>query len=325
MSEVLKYGVHALLFNADTPELGGYYGYPCNKTIFDSVLKNNSIYPIYSRIYSGDILLHSLCDQISEVKKTGDTTSTSYTVERNMYITLFTELAQSIKERFNTISTKDLPMLIAKHNIYSIVLTNLSYSARELIDDSLRKLIGYIGVFELDMGNPLHVILFLELLINYGFLQQNKLYLEEEYDQDDEIVPDWAQDNPMVEVNIISHEDYHLQAPPLKFSAELSARGERFRNIMMIKGKEDHYQKIASGLLNNEDEDFQYTVNGKLSYEKITVPKEKLTEYALNFEHSGDGKSKAKLFNNLLGITKKIGDILRLNLKMGWLMGSYVM
>ncbi|MPN39269.1 hypothetical protein SDC9_186797 [bioreactor metagenome] len=54
MSEVLKYGTHAFLFNADTPELGGYYGYPCNKTLFDSVLRNNSISPIYSKIYSGD-------------------------------------------------------------------------------------------------------------------------------------------------------------------------------------------------------------------------------------------------------------------------------
>ncbi|MEA4926969.1 MAG: hypothetical protein VB084_16900 [Syntrophomonadaceae bacterium] len=239
------------------------------------------------------------------MKKTGDVTSRSYTVEKDMYITLFTELAQSIKERFNTISAQNLPMLIAKHNIYSIVLTNLPYSARELIDDSMKELAGYIGVFELDMGNPLHVILFLELMINHGFLKQNKLYLEKEYDQDDEIVPDWARDNPMVEINRISHEDFHKQAPPLIFPTELSARGERFRNIMMIKGKEDHYQKIASGLLSNEDEDFKYTVNGKLSYVKIMVPRAKLMEYALNLEHSGDGKSKAKLFNDLLGITKE--------------------
>jgi len=305
MSEILAYGAHAFLFNADTPELGGYYGYPCNKMLFDSVLRNNSNCAIHSRIYCGDILPYNLCDQICEVKRSGNITSTTKAVEKNMYITLITELAQSIKEQFNTISTPGLPMLLAKHNIYCIVLTSLPYSTRELIDESTKSLTGYIGVFELDLGNPLHVILFLESLIDHGFLKQNTLYIKEEYGQDDEIVPDWVRDNPIIDVNIINHEDFYVQVPMLIFPSKLSVRGERFRNIMMIKGKEDHYQKIASGLLNNEGGDFQYTINGKLSYGKITVPKEKLIEYALNFEHVGDGKSKAKLFNDLLGITKE--------------------
>lgn len=48
------------------------------------------------------------------------------------------------------------------------------------------------------MGNPLHVILFLQLMIYNGFLKQNKLYLEEESGQSEEIIPEWAKNNPII-------------------------------------------------------------------------------------------------------------------------------
>jgi hypothetical protein len=305
MAENSENRTHVFLFDADTPEFGGCYGYPCNKALFTSVLENESNKLVHSRIYSGDILLHNLCTEISEVRKTGDSSSTTYIVDNSLYITLVTELAQTIKEVSNTVKVQDLCMLLAKHNVYCIVLTNLADSVRDLVDISMQNQIGYVGAFEIDKGNPLHIILFIESLISHGFLKQDTLYLEKEPYLDDEILPDWARETPMLKVKIINHESFQQQAPPLIFPSVLSARGERFRNIMKIKGKEDHYQKIASELLHNQNNDFHYTVNGKLLYSNIIVPKEKLTEYALNFEHSGDGKSKAKVFNDLLGITKE--------------------
>ncbi len=301
MPQELDCGAHVFLFNADEPELGSYYGYPCNKVLFDAISKHNSI---FSRIYSGDLLLHNLCTQICEVERSGNSTRRTISVEKDIYVTVLTELAQSIKEQFNTVTIHDLPMEIAKHNIYCIVLTNLPYSTRNAIDRSIKEFNGYIGLFEIDLGNPLHVTLFLESLINHGFLKENILHLKDEYDREDVFIPDWAQENPVIDVNIISYEDFHAAAPILIYPPELSARGERFRNIMMIKGEEDHYQKIAKELLDREGEDFKYTVNGKLSDENVIIPKEKLTKYALNFEHF-DGKSKAKLFKDLLGITKE--------------------
>lgn len=300
MSTVTEYGIYVYLFNAD--EIDGNYGYVCNKMLFDSILKRDYV---YSRIYSGNVLLYNLCEQISEVKKIGDETSISKIINRELYVTLLTEFVQSIKNGYNTISEKNLYMLIARHNIYSVILTNYQYDSCENVDRLLKKFSGYIGAFQLDVGNPLHIIVFLELTIYNGFLRQNELYLQEEYGQGEDIIPEWARNNPMINVNVISNEDFTKQAPPLSFPAELSFYGDRFRNIVMIKGKEDHYQKICSGLLDNEKEDFQYTVNGKLSYDKIVVPKEKFVKYALDFEHEKGGKEKAKLFRDLLGITKE--------------------
>lgn len=65
MSKTLESGTHVFLFNADTPELGGNYGYPCNKALFDSVLKNNTLSNIYSRVFSGDLVVQNLCSQKS--------------------------------------------------------------------------------------------------------------------------------------------------------------------------------------------------------------------------------------------------------------------
>lgn len=303
MPEKFECGTYVFLFDADRPELGGYYGYPCNKVLFDSILSSTSI---CSRIYSGDLLLHFLCEQICEVKREGNTTSTSYAVSTDLYITLLTELAQSIKEHHNTIFASDIAVLFAKHNIYCIVLSQLLHLSLMHIDESIRGFKGYIGAFELDKGNPLHFSLFIDLLIEHGFIDQNKIYIQEEYGVDcEEIIPDWVRDNPILEVEIIDAYKYQEQAPPLISTSELSFAGKRFQDIMESKGKKDHYQKIASSLLNNENGDFQYTVNGKLSFNRIIVPKEKLTEYSLNLEHKGSGRSKAELFKKLLGITKK--------------------
>ena len=151
-----EHGVYVYLFNAD--EINGNYGYVCNKMLFDSVLKKDSV---YSRIYSGDVLLYNLCEQISEVKRIGDRTSISKIANKELYITLLTELVQSIKKGYNTISEENLYTLFARNNMYSIILTNYQFDSCENIDKLLKKSSGYVGAFELDMGNPLHIILFL--------------------------------------------------------------------------------------------------------------------------------------------------------------------
>lgn len=173
------------------------------------------------------------------------------------------------------------------------------------VDESIKGFKGYIGAFELDKGNPLHFSLFIDSLIEHGFINQNRFYVQENFGMDnEEIAPDWVRDNAMLEVKIISADEFQTRAPKLVFDSELSIHGKRFQDIMAIKGKADHYQKVAFGLLHSEDGDFQYTVNDTLSFNRINVPKEKLTEYSLNLEHEGSGRSKAELFKKLLGITK---------------------
>lgn len=63
--------------------------------LFDAILKNASV---YSRIYSGDILLHKLCEQIGEVKRTGSISSISKSIDKDQFVTLLVELVESIKK-----------------------------------------------------------------------------------------------------------------------------------------------------------------------------------------------------------------------------------
>lgn len=235
------------------------------------------------------------------MQKAENISSITYTTDKNLYKTLVTELIQSIGEKYSTVPVPNLHMLLAGCSIYCTVLTHLPYSLRERVDESVRKLKGYIGVFELDMGNPLHIELFIKRMIEIGFMNNNVMFLKVGY-EDEHFVPDWIKDNPMLQDRFISYEEYQMQSPPLVFSEKTSERGEMYQKIMATKGKEDHYQKIASNLSNRE-EDFSFKVNGKLSFNNIEVPKKKLKEYALNIDHK-DGKSKAKLFKDLLGITK---------------------
>lgn len=304
MAEKSECGAHVFLFDADAPELNGIYGYACGKALFDAALQQCALQSP-CRIYSGDLLLHFLCERMREAARVGGQTSITYTVEDDLYFTLLTELSQSIKAGYSTVPPQQLPMLFAKHSVYCITLTHLPYAARDAVDAAVRNAAGYMGAVEIDWGNPLHVELFMNRLIDHGFLHHNILYIQEEAGvDDDELIPDWARERPGLEVKMLSYEVFAGQAPKRPVPKELSVYGKRFQNSMTTKGREDHYQKIAAGLLANEENDFQFRINGKLSFQNILVPKEKLTDYVLNLEHES-GRAKAQLIKDLLGITKE--------------------
>ena len=299
MSTVSENGVYVYLFNADA--IGGEYVYNCNKMMFDTIVESDFV---WSRIYSGDVLLLELCQQISEIKRKENVTSITKNIDQELYITLVTELVNSIKDRYNTFGEKDLYKCFTKENIFGITITNYKRDICRKLDRLFKEFRGYIGAFELDMGNPLHIILFLKLMNYDGFLKQNELYIEKRYDQEEIMIPEWVRDNSKINIKVVNRKNFKIYEPKLNFPVENSSAGENFCNIMNLKYKEDHYQKICSELLRNEKKDYLYTVNGKLSYDKIVIPKEKLVKYALDFEHQKGGKEKAELFEKLLGITK---------------------
>lgn len=81
MSTVSENGVYVYLFNADA--IGGEYVYNCNKMMFDTIVESDFV---WSRIYSGDVLLLELCQQISEIKRKENVTSITKNIDQELYI-----------------------------------------------------------------------------------------------------------------------------------------------------------------------------------------------------------------------------------------------
>ena len=229
MSIVSEYAVYAYLFNAD--EIGEDYGYVCNKTLLELILNRDSV---YSRIYSGDVLLLELCQQISEIKRKENVTSITKNIDQELYINLVTELVNSIKDRYNTFGEKDLYKCFTKENIFGITITNYKRDICRKLDRLFKEFRGYIGAFELDMGNPLHIILFLKLMNYDGFLKQNELYIEKRYDQEEIMIPEWVRDNSKINIKVVNRKNFKIYEPKLNFPVENSSAGENFCNIMNL-------------------------------------------------------------------------------------------
>lgn len=135
MSTVSENGVYVYLFNADA--IGGEYVYNCNKMMFDTIVESDFV---WSRIYSGDVLLLELCQQISEIKRKENVTSITKNIDQELYITLVTELVNSIKDRYNTLVKKIYINVLQKRIFLELRLQIINVIYVENLIDYLKSL-----------------------------------------------------------------------------------------------------------------------------------------------------------------------------------------
>lgn len=296
---------YVFLFDADTDDFRGNYGVPCGKMLFDAVLSLQQ--PVHTRVYSGDMTLADLCQRISAVKKDPTQSSIVLRVDHDLYISLLTELVRSMKERENIIAIPNLALTLGNHNILAFTFCSMMPDCWKTICRKLKGKAGFAASFQLDMGNPLHTDLFIRSLIPHGFLRGNDLFVMQSFFEDEEeLIPYWAQERPEIQVQFLDEEEYRNQCPPMRCAEEVSAAGMRYMELMEKKGDLNPYQRLAMALLHNDSiSSCDFSISGPFSWEQVEVPEKKLTQYVLNLEHEGSGKSKAELFQQLLNITKE--------------------
>lgn len=298
-------GAYAFLFDADNDAFGGYYGAPCGEMLFSAVLSLQQ--PVCTRLFSGDLVLAQHCQQVTAVKKSPTQNSHTLCVDNDLYISVLTELVGSIKERDSLVAVPNIAMTLGKHNIFLITLCSITDAAWRGVCENLKGATGFVASFQLDMGNPLHMDLFIHSLIAHGFLYGNELnILQLPFEDQEDLIPLWIQDQPDIQVRFIDLEEFEKLCPQMPNAEDLSSEGTRYMELMEKKGEMNLYQRLAFALLHNEDiADCDFSITGPFSWEQVNIPENKLTKYALNTEHEGSGKGKAKLFQELLNITKE--------------------
>ena len=297
-------GTYTFLFDADNDAFDGYYGTPCGEMLFGAVLSRQQ--PICARVFSGDMVLAQHCQQITAVKKTAEHNSASLRMDGDLYISLLTELVRSVKERENLIAIPDIASTIGRHNIFLITLSSITNTAWREICQKLNGATGFVASFQLDMGNPLHTDLFIRYLIPHGFLCGNELFqIHYPFQNDEEQLPFWLLDQTKIQVRFMDMDEFEKCCPQMSDEQNLSAAGMRYMELIEKKGEPNLYQRLAIALLHNDNiTNCDFSITGPFSWEQIIIPESKLVKYALNTEHEGSGKSKAKLFQQLLNITK---------------------
>lgn len=298
-------GAYAFLFDADNDAFGGYYGAPCGEMLFRAVLSLQQ--PVCTRLFSGDLALAQHCQQIAAVKKSSTHNSHTLRVNNDLYISVLTELVGSINERDNLIAVPNIATTLGKHNIFLITLCNITDVAWRAICQNIKGATGFVASFQLDMGNPLHTDLFIQSLIPHGFLHGNELHLlQQPFEDPEDLIPLWIQDQPDIQVCFMDIEEFEKNCPRMPKEEDLSSAGVRYMELAEKKGEPNLYQRLAYALLHNEDiVDCDFSIAGPFSWEQVNIPENKLTKYALNTGHEGSGKGKAKLFQQLLNITKE--------------------
>ncbi len=301
---------YAFLFNADNPNLGGFYGYPCQNAFIKSLVLSDIQKTVYTRILDGDVLLHSFCREITEVsyKKVNEFSAT-YNMNKDLLVSLIWDLADSLCQNWSSLDFDELPLLLGSHNLYCITTLSISKVLAMQIDSNLHGSDGYLGCLETDLGNPLHRILFIKYLIESCCIKYGNVFYKYDELDGDEIRPLWANELGKEFVGVIPLDSisYEKIIPPLIFPEFDSQRGKVASNLIARKGKPSHLQQVGYELYINTFTDHSkkefFDLDTKQGFE-IIVPEEKLVKYALCYDND-DGKEKAKVFEKQLGITSK--------------------
>lgn len=300
---------YAFLFDADLPEFNGYYGGPCEDVLLESLFRNDLKNTCYSLILRGDLIIYRRAEKylgVSRKKEFGDRPSVSWTVgvDPEAYSTMFWDLMDSISLTWHSTEDKSLPFSVLKKNTYVIYFPTISRNLVSKIDQDLKGFPAYHGVFELDRGNPLHIALFDEQLVDDSFIKDGAIYTQK--DSGDIPLNLIYADNEEIKKKVIYlyEEDFYTSKPQLPKRKKLSKRGRETLELIENTKQESHYQNLAISLRDMASEDSsgaEFAFSIPKGFESVIIPKEKLVDYALNINHP-NGAHKATLFREILGI-----------------------
>ncbi len=301
------------LFAADHPDLAdGNYAYPCEQALLDALaLGGKSVsYPI--RVLRGDILPHVLASRIKQIQiPVKDTTKRSYShsrtnhVDMRAFATVVGDLSDSFQDGLATVNLVELPGLFGRTNIFCLTLSPMNASGIKFIDAQLHGFRPYLGAVALDAGNPLHVSLFSELLLDCVWLAEGVIYVSR-WDTDEGVYEFGINPGASFRVVELPYLKFQQSAPPRPKVAVLSSRGATSVDRLQAATAPTHLEQVAERLSLEAIRPPKFPVDLKIvlpAEEQMTIPVEKLIDYALSDEHP-NGRHKAKLFSDLMAISR---------------------
>lgn len=303
-----------LLFAADHPNLAhGNYASPCEQQLLEALAKNNSAvtYPI--RILRGDLLPHSLASRVVAVDiPVRDATKRSYThsqtkqVNIRSFATIIGDLCDSLKDGPTTANLVELANLLGRANIFCLTLNPLSAEGINFLDRHLRQFPPYLGAVALDPGNPLHIELFSEKLLDCVWIENGLVHVSR-WDTDEGVYEFGL--NPELQFRVIEVPWYEFQktAPPRPRLITPTRRGAISAQRLHAATAPSHFEQVASHLtMQTLRSSPTFPIELKIvlpAEDQMLIPVAKLIDYALNDQHD-TGKHKAKLFSDVMAIGK---------------------
>jgi hypothetical protein len=324
------------LFDADYPGISSYYGGVFDPAFLEALKRADSIGAVSSQILRGDLLISSLAYKTAKVaagpmppgRAAHFSQSTEMRADMGLYKALVGDLADAFSEQWNTLDLVEFPQLSANHNLHCIFLPTIRHDIATDIDKILRSNEYYVGAVRLDLGNPLQRKLSIGSLIDGAFIKGGTLYMENDYGGAIAGMFSGAEDFCAGGAHGLNPEEFHAQKPSFEIPEEISSRGALSQFRMEQRQAPTIHERVADGLgrvLNSNTHKAPFEWDLKLlpnSPEEVEIQGRKLSDYLLNTDHP-DGQSKAKFFDQELGIVRADSDFLRYQLVDGLRLASF--
>jgi len=238
---------------------------------------------------------------------------------------LLWELCDSVAEGWSTTSAEDLPMELGGHNVWVLSFYPLSRNDAQALDEAARRRAGYFGALELDLGSALHRDLLWESLIYNLYYDRGSLLHVQGWDLGEERY-NLNQGGEWWESLGFGHVGWHEDRvdrspepadPPLH---PVSPRGRLTAERLASRKRPTHLLRVIEGLREESSErSAPLTFSAVLpDASHVLINPDKLTGYVLSPSHE-DGKNKAHLFKELLGIVSSDWRFLDAQLRRGLL------
>jgi Domain of unknown function (DUF6883) len=321
------------LFRVEELERAGKWSYaiPAYKPMFEAILRLDEEGRATFAVLSGDFLLYNLAYRTSAMSFSGKRSKHGYEGIRTtksadipLYKTLIWDLCDALEEQWHTLDVDELADELFRPNLFAVVLSRPSDEIARGVNDHLRGERAFLGAFAVDTGNPVQQRVTVGLLPRV-FVYMQRILLYETWRSGDPFNPppldpnghEWWSDLEFAEVRYGDAEIANLPAWP---RSPLSDRGALTAQLLAHRGAPQHLERVANELAAMRTDPnmpiFEIDVGTMPDASHAVVEERKLTEYVLNPEHE-DGRHKAQLFRELLGIEKSDWRYLADQLKEG--------
>lgn len=310
---------YAFLFDAEHADLVDLasFGTPCNNRLMAAV---EALTPIpNAQIFWGKVIPEHLCYRLAKVSTSdsGEASargiSQTMTADMGLYKLLICDLAETLTEQPSSITFNSVFEHIGKGLVWAISLSHLSEAEAVQIDNKLRSFEPYLGFSLLDLGNPLHRHVFIEMMFRGRLIKPEGFFgrlelgeVEDEKEDLNEMLVLMRGWSSRFDPKIISWQEFEKLAPPLP-KVPISERGAVTLERWEGKHTTSHRERVARVLVeyywDNPNAEIEFSTDLSENDVEFDIPIEKLTDYLLNPDHP-DGGPKAEFFKSTLGIEK---------------------
>jgi Domain of unknown function (DUF6883) len=297
-------------FDAVAEGVSSWYGCDFDSAFLSALSAIDPEGKTRSSVLRGDAIVAELAAKITAVSGKDRTSGYTQSYDMEVYRTVIWDLTDALSDQWHTVSLETFPAIIGQRRLYCISMPTFLTELRDQMDNLLRTNSGYVGAFEVDLGNQIQRRIFIDGLIADAVIVEGQVIMELTWDGHQEtLFEDAAMFRPKGRRDVHYGTLNDLQ-PVISLPAEPSARG--LISLQRYSGKRTFslQERVTSAFVYRKHSGkvqtpYEFSVADNPSNPlEAELPEAKFVNYLLDDTHPKGG-SKAKFFADALGIERK--------------------